>query len=96
MKNPAVYIVTNKKNGTLYVGVTSDLIKRIYEHKQKLVEGFTKKYGCDQLVFYELYDFIDTAIVREKKIKGKTRENKLKLINDMNPEWKDLYNDFTQ
>ena len=93
MKTVAVYILTNKRDGVLYTGVTSNLMKRIFEHKQQTVEGFTKKYNCTQLVFYELHDFIDTAIEREKKIKSKTRKNKLALINQMNPEWKDLYND---
>jgi putative endonuclease len=93
MKTIAVYILTNKRDGVLYTGVTSDLMKRIFEHKQKTIEGFTKKYNCTQLVFYELHDFIDTAIEREKKIKSKSRKNKLALINQMNPTWKDLYND---
>jgi putative endonuclease len=77
MKTIAVYILTNKRDGVLYTGVTSDLMKRIFEHKQKTIEGFTKKYNCTQLVFYELHDFIDTAIEREKKIKSKSRKNKL-------------------
>ena len=70
MKTIAVYILTNKRDGVLYTGVTSNLMKRIFEHKQQTVEGFTKKYNCTQLVFYELHDFIDTAIEREKKIKS--------------------------
>ena len=93
MKQPAIYIVTNKKNGTLYTGVTSDLIKRIYEHKESLIKGFTKKYDCKILVFYELYDTMELAILREKQIKGFSRKRKLDLIETINPYWRDLYKD---
>ena len=93
MKQPAVYIMANMKNGTLYVGVTSSLIKRIYEHKEGVVDGFTKKYDCKLLVFYELHETMESAIVREKRIKGGSRQRKLNLIETMNPEWRDLYND---
>lgn len=88
-----VYILCNKKNGTLYTGVTSDLIKRIYEHKNKLVDGYTKKYGIDKLAYYEIYDDIVTAIEREKQIKAGSRKKKLDLIEINNPEWHDLYYD---
>ena len=88
-----VYILCNKKNGTLYTGVTSDLIKRIYEHKNKLVDGYTKKYGIDKLAYYEIYDDIVTAIEREKQIKAGRRKKKLDLIEINNPEWHDLYYD---
>ncbi len=91
MKQAAVYIVANKKNGTLYTGVTSNLIKRIYEHKKSIFDGFTKKYGCNLLVFYELHETIESAILREKQIKSGSRKNKLALIQSMNPNWKDLY-----
>ncbi len=91
MKQPAVYIVTNKRNGTLYVGVTSNLIKRIYEHKIGLIEGFTKKYGCKLLVFYESHETMISAISREKHIKSGARKKKLILIEKMNPDWRDLY-----
>lgn len=86
-----VYIVTNKKFGTLYIGVTSNLIKRIAEHKQKLVDGFSKKYGLDMLVYYEVHDTISAAVHREKCIKEWNRNWKLRHIMDMNPEWNDLY-----
>jgi putative endonuclease len=93
MKQPAIYIVTNKKNGTLYTGVTSNLIKRIYEHKESVVNGFTKKYNCKILVFYEIYDNMESAIEREKQIKNSSRKRKLVLIENINPDWRDLYGD---
>jgi len=90
-KNYYVYILTNKNNTVLYTGVTSDLIKRIYQHKQKLVEGFTKKYNINKLVYYEMFTDIKIAITREKQIKAGSRIKKLDLINAKNKEWKDLY-----
>ena len=90
-KNGYVYIMFNKHNGTLYVGVTSDLVKRVYEHKNKFVEGFSKKYRTDKLGYYEVTDSILSAIEREKFIKGKKRQYKLDLIETFNPEWNDLY-----
>ncbi len=87
----AVYIMTNMRNGTLYIGVTSNLIRRIFEHKSNAVDGFTKKYGLHTLVYYELFDSMEAAIHREKRLKKYTREAKLALIENMNPEWKDLY-----
>jgi len=90
-KKPAVYILSNRKNGTLYIGVTSDLIKRIYEHKSHAVEGFTKRYGVDKLVYYELHNSIEEAILREKQLKKWRRAWKIELIESFNPEWKDLY-----
>ena len=88
---PAVYIMTNKRNGTLYTGVTSDLDRRVYEHKCSIIPGFTKKYGCKLLVYYEIIESMETAITREKKIKGGSRKNKIKLIETQNPTWLDLY-----
>ncbi len=88
-----VYIMTNKYNKVLYVGVTNDLIRRTYEHKNKLVEGFTSKYNVYKLIYYDLFGDILSAITREKQIKGWTREKKIKLIESMNPGWKDLYDD---
>ncbi len=85
------YILASKKNGTLYVGVTADVIKRVYEHKNKLVDGFTQKYSVDKLVYYETFDNIHDAIRREKCIKEWKRLWKLDLIEKRNPEWKDLY-----
>ncbi len=90
-KQPCVYILANKRNGTLYVGVTSDLPKRIWEHKSKVVEGFTKKYRVDKLVWYEIDHTMESAIQRENTIKKWRREWKLRIIEEMNPEWKDLY-----
>jgi putative endonuclease len=88
-----VYILTNKYNKVLYVGITNDLIRRIYEHKNNLVEGFTSKYNVHKLVYYDLTSDVMSAITREKQIKGWTRDKKIKLIESMNPEWKDLYYD---
>jgi putative endonuclease len=86
-----VYILFNKRHGTLYIGVTSDLQKRVFEHKQKYVEGFTKKYGVTQLGYYEIYDSITLAIEREKQIKAGSRKKKIELIEKQNPQWLDLY-----
>ncbi|MDR2033495.1 MAG: GIY-YIG nuclease family protein [Helicobacteraceae bacterium] len=85
--------MTNKTNGTLYIGVTSDLIKRTYEHKNHIVEGFTSKYGLDKLVYYEIFDDIGNAVLREKQMKKWNRAWKLKRINEFNPTWKDLYDE---
>ena len=93
MKEPAVYIMASKRNGTLYTGVTSDLVQRIYQHKEGLSKGFTAKYNCKMLVFYELHESIVSAIEREKQIKAGSRKKKLQLIENFNPEWQDLYND---
>lgn len=86
-----VYIMTNKNNNVLYTGVTNDLNRRVYEHKNKMPEGFTKKYNINKLVFYEVYDDINNAIAREKQIKGGSREKKIKLIEEINGKWNDLY-----
>ncbi len=91
-----VYILFSQRNGTLYVGVTSNLIKRIYEHKNKFVEGFTKKYGVDKLGYYEIYEDIEKAIEREKKLKNSSRKKKLELIETNNPNWVDLYDEIIQ
>ena len=88
-----VYIMTNKINSTLYTGVTKDLKRRVFEHKNKLLEGFTKKYNIDKLVFYEAYDDINIGIAREKQIKGGTKAKKIKLIEDMNIKWNDLFDE---
>jgi len=92
-KNYYIYILTNFENGTLYTGITNDLIRRVYEHREKLVEGFTKKYDLDKLVYYEIYESPEQAILREKQIKGGSRKKKLDLINNFNRDWKDLYED---
>jgi putative endonuclease len=91
MKQPAVYILASKKNGTLYTGVTSDLVKRIWEHKNDLVEGFTRRYKVHNLVWYELHDNIDAAIEREKNMKEWKRTWKVRLLEKDNPNWNDLY-----
>lgn len=86
-----VYILSSQKNGTLYVGVTSELIKRVYEHKTKIFKGFTSDYNVTQLVYYEIHSDITEAILREKRIKKWNRAWKLRLIEKDNPHWKDLY-----
>jgi putative endonuclease len=90
-KQPAVYILASKRNGTLYTGVTSDLVKRIWQHKNDVVPGFTRKYSVHMLVYYELADEMTAAIAREKQIKGGSRARKLALIESINPGWRDLY-----
>ena len=85
-----VYIITNKNNRVLYTGVTNDLIRRVYEHRQKLVEGFTQRYNATKLVFFEVYGDVEVAITREKQIKAGSRLDKIQLVNSMNPEWRDL------
>lgn len=93
-QNWYVYLLTNITNTVLYVGATRNLQKRVWEHKSKVIEGFTKKYHLHKLVYYEIFDTPDEAIVREKQIKGWTRKKKDKLVDGFNPEWKDLYEDF--
>jgi putative endonuclease len=90
-KQPCVYMLANRRNGTLYVGVTSDLIRRVWEHKNDLVAGFTKRYRVHLLVWYELHESMIAAIEREKAIKGWRRKWKLELIEKENPDWWDLY-----
>ena len=90
MKGAYVYILSNKRNGTLYTGVTSNLVKRIFEHKEKVVNGFSAKYNLDLLVYYEEWWSIEEAIQREKKLKAGNRKKKLNLIESINPDWKDL------
>jgi putative endonuclease len=88
-----VYIMANVRNTVLYVGVTNDLVRRIYEHKEKLVGGFTKKYNIVKLVYYEVFEDIENAILREKQIKAGSRQKKVHLINSTNKEWRDLYDE---
>jgi putative endonuclease len=92
-KQAAVYIVANDRNGTLYVGVTSDLVKRIYQHRTAVFPGFASQYGCKLLVYYELHDDMTAAITREKRIKGGSQARKLALIEANNPTWRDLYDE---
>ncbi|WP_379548793.1 GIY-YIG nuclease family protein [Qipengyuania sp. DSG2-2] len=93
---PAVYIVANHKRGTVYVGVTSDLPKRACQHREGEVEGFTKRYGCKRLVWFQLHATMDHAISREKQIKGGSRARKIALIESDNPEWRDLFFDLNR
>ena len=93
MKNYYIYIMANKTNSTIYIGVTSDLIKRVWQHKNKLVDGFTKHYNVNKLVYYEETTDVNSAIAREKQLKGWNRAKKNKLIESINPNRKDLYDD---
>lgn len=88
-----IYVVSNKSNSTIYIGVTSNIIKRVYEHKNKLVDGFTEKYNCNKLVYYELFEDPESAINREKQLKKWRRDKKNQLIEKLNPAWKDLYDE---
>ena len=91
MKLPVVYILARKRNGTLYIGVTSDLVQRVWQHKNDMVEGFTEKYGVHLLVYYEQHGDMESAIIREKHLKKWNRAWKLRLIEEKNPNWEDLY-----
>ena len=91
-----VYLLASRKHGTLYVGVTNDLIRRVYEHKNKITRGFTTRYGVDRLVWYECYDDPINAIAREKELKKWRRDWKIRLIEENNPDWVDLYDGITR
>lgn len=91
MKQPAVYIMASKPSGTLYIGVSSDLLKRVWEHRENVVDGFTRRYGVHKLVYYELHEDMACAIEREKQLKKWNRAWKIRLIKEMNPMWEDLY-----
>ena len=91
MKDPAVYIMASRRNGTLYTGVTSDLPQRAWQHREGLSPGFTRRYGCKLLVWYELHGSMEAAILREKQLKGGSRARKMGLIEAMNPDWSDLF-----
>ena len=93
-RQPCVYILASKKNGTLYIGVTSNLLKRVWEHKNQFVDGFSKKYEVHKLVWFEMHETMGSAIAREKLLKEWNRKWKLELINKANPCWVDLYEDF--
>ena len=95
MKHPVVYILASKKNGTLYVGVTSDLVKRIWQHKNHVVTGFTEEFEVNQLVYFEQFDDMTNAITREKVLKKWNRAWKIRLIEKTNPNWLDLYNEIS-
>jgi putative endonuclease len=94
-KQPCVYLLASGKHGTLYTGVTSDLIGRVWQHREHVVEGFSHRYGVTRLVWYELHPTMESAIVREKRIKKWNRAWKINLINEMNPAWRDLWPDIT-
>jgi putative endonuclease len=91
IRQPAVYLLASRQRGTLYVGATSDLIKRVYEHQHDVVEGFTRRHGVHTLVWYELHETMEAAILREKRIKAWQRAWKLQLVESANPDWNDLY-----
>lgn len=91
IKQPCVYLLASQRNGTLYVGVTSNLVQRVWQHKEGLAEGFTKKYGVKLLVWYEQHETMESAIAREKALKEWQRAWKIKLVEKANPEWNDLY-----
>ena len=93
MREPAVYIMASQRNGTLYTGVTADLSRRVYEHRESLIPGFTSRYACTLLVWFERYDMMLDAIAREKQIKAGSRAKKLALIEAMSLPWRDLYVD---
>lgn len=95
MKTYFVYMLASKKNGTLYIGVTNDLIKRVWQHKNKVVKGFTEEYGVDKLVYFEDTTDVLSAITREKQLKKWNRDWKIRLIQEKNPHWDDLYNQIT-
>ena len=96
MKQYYVYILASKKNGTLYIGITNNLLKRVYEHKSNLVAGFTRKYNVHNLVYYESHNDVYAAIAREKAMKKWKRAWKIELIEESNPRWKDLYYDMVE
>jgi putative endonuclease len=93
MNNYYIYILASKRNGTLYIGVTNDLVRRVYEQKNDLVEGFTKKYGIHLLVYYEQYNNAESAIQRERQMKKWNRQWKIRRIERQNPDWRDLFDD---
>jgi putative endonuclease len=95
-KSPVVYIMASGRNGTIYTGVTSDLRKRAWHHREGLVEGFSKRYACKTLVWFEQQETMEAEIAREKQIKAGNRKKKLKLIETLNPQWLDLFEDIAQ
>lgn len=92
-KQPAIYIITNSANTVLYTGITSNLIQRIHQHKNKTIQGFSTKYNCTKLVYFELFNDMENTILREKQIKSGSRKKKISLIENLNPQWRDLYDD---
>ena len=96
MKHPCVYIMASQRNGTLYVGVTSDLVERVWQHREDAIDGFTKRYGVHRLVYYEALSDMESAIVREKQLKKWNRAWKLRLIEASNPTWQDLWDEIVR
>jgi putative endonuclease len=94
-KQPCVYMLSSQRNGTLYIGVTSDLIKRVYQHRMGMVDGFTKRYGIHDLVWYEIHEMMESAILREKQLKKWSRIAKIRLIEQHNGNWQDLWLELT-
>ena len=94
-KQPCVYMLSSHRNGTIYIGVTSDLIKRVYQHREGMVEGFTKRYGVHNLVWHEIHEMTESAIMREKQLKKWSRIAKIRLIEQQNPNWQDLWLELT-
>jgi putative endonuclease len=92
-KQPCVYMLSSQRNGTLYIGVTSDLIKRVYQHRMEMVDGFTKRYAIHTLVWYEVHEMMESAILREKQLKKWSRIAKIRLIEKQNPDWHDLWSE---
>ena len=90
-KQPCVYILSSRRNGTLYIGVTSDLIRRVYQHRTEAADGFSKRYGVHDLVWYEVHEMMESAILREKQLKNWSRIAKIRLIEQQNPNWRDLW-----
>jgi putative endonuclease len=91
VKQPCVYVMASKRNGAIYTGVTSNLAQRAFSHREGLLPGFTRRYGCKTLVYYEFYEDMPSAIAREKQLKGGSRKDKITLIERLNPTWRDLY-----
>mgnify|MGYP003298381746 CR=1 FL=1 len=94
--NYYVYLITNKSNSVFYIGITNNLVRRIYEHKGKFVEGFSRRYNLEKLIYYEVYNSPEDAIAREKQLKNRRRDKKLDLIIKINPEFNDLYDDIVK
>ncbi|PZN84060.1 MAG: GIY-YIG nuclease [Candidatus Methylumidiphilus alinenensis] len=90
-KQPCVYMLSSRRNGTLYIGVTSDLIRRVYQHRTEAADGFSKRYGVHDLVWYEVHEMMESAILREKQLKNWSRIAKIRLIEQQNPNWRDLW-----
>ncbi|OGS50387.1 MAG: endonuclease [Erythrobacter sp. RIFCSPHIGHO2_12_FULL_63_10] len=95
-KSPCVYIMANKRNGTIYTGVTSDLPRRVWQHREGHAVGFSRRFGCKLLVWFEQHDTLESAILREKQIKAGSRKTKLALVEMQNPQWRDLFGDIAQ